>query len=110
MLQIKNFSIFRVKEQKNDKSPTHRLSCKIGEEYISIGSAWTKETKTGDKFLSVKLSDIFTDHTDNTKSRKGIVLVYEDDLKELAKLAGVSLTPEATTKPPEPHISDNSPF
>lgn len=110
MLQIKNFSIFKSKPSDNEKLPTHRLSAKVGDNYVDIGACWTKTSSKGDKFLSAKLADVYVDHTDNTKSRKGIVLVYEDDLKELAKLAGVELTVEGSTKPQKPLESESSPF
>lgn len=84
---IKNFSVFKNKPSDNEKVPTHSLSAKVGESYLNIGSAWTKEGKNG-KFLSAKLSDVYTDHTDNTKSRKSVVLCFEEDLIALHKLAG----------------------
>jgi uncharacterized protein (DUF736 family) len=73
---IKNFSIFKLKEQKNEKSPTHTISAKIGEEYVTIGCCWTKEGKGG-KFLSCKLQDVYVDHTDNTKTKKGFAIADE---------------------------------
>lgn len=84
---IKSFSIFKGKESSNEKAPSHRLSAKIGEEYVDVGAAWTKEGKAG-KFLSAQLSKAYVDHTDNTKSRKSIVMCFEEDLIELHKKAG----------------------
>jgi len=101
MLKIKNFAIFKNKPSDNEKVPTHSISAKVGEVYVNIGSAWTKEGKNG-KFLSAKLSDIYVDHTDNSKSRKSIVLVDEADLKALFAKAGEDYVDEATipsTKP-----------
>lgn len=78
---IKNFSVFKNKEQKSEKSPTHSLSTKIGEEFVNIGSGWTKDTKGGDKFVSVQMSKPFQD-------KKGFVIVIEDELKALYKECG----------------------
>lgn len=96
---IKNFSVFKNKPSDNEKVPTHSLSAKIGESYINIGSAWTKSTKTGDKYLSAQTAKVYVDHTDNTKSRKSVVIVFEEDLKELHKIAGKEYPVEATTPP-----------
>ena len=73
---IKNFSIFKAKEGKSDKSPTHSISAKIGEEYLTIGACWTKESKGG-KYLSCKLQDVYVDHTDRSKTRKGYAIADE---------------------------------
>lgn len=75
---IKNFSIFKNKPSDNEKLPTHSISAKIGEEYLTIGACWTKEAKNG-KYLSCKLQDVYVDHTtnDRTKSRKGYAIADE---------------------------------
>jgi len=73
---IKNFSIFKNKPNDNEKFPTHSISAKIGEEYVNIGACWTKEGKGG-KFLSCKLQDVYVDHTDRTKSKKGFAIADE---------------------------------
>ena len=78
-MQIKNFSIFRAKESKSDKSPTHNISAKIGEEYVNIGACWTKEGKAG-KYLSCKLQDAYVDHTDRTKSRIGVSITDDRNI------------------------------
>lgn len=78
----KNFSIFKSKPSDNDKLPTHTLSMKIGEEYVTMGGAWTKDSANG-KYLSVKLQDAWVNTQDNTKTRKGYVIVAEDDLNAL---------------------------
>lgn len=88
---IKNFSIFKAKEGKSEKSPTHIISAKIGEEYVNIGACWTKEGKGG-KFLSCKLQDVYVDHTDRTKTKKGFAIIDE-------KL--VSKQEEDTEQPPD---------
>ena len=107
MIIIKNFNIFRNKKSDNEKAPTHRISIKVGESYADAGAAWTKISPKGDKFLSVKLADAYVDHTDKSKIRKGIVLVFEEDLKELATLAGVEIPlPEAPQKPLKAPTSD----
>jgi hypothetical protein len=55
---INNFSIFKTKEKKSEKSPDYTISTKVGEEYITIGAGWIKEF-TGGKFISCKLSDAY---------------------------------------------------
>lgn len=77
---IKNFSIFKNKPSDNEKLPTHSISAKIGEEYVNIGACWTKEGKGG-KFLSCKLQDVYVDHTDRTKTKKGFAIVDEKSIK-----------------------------
>ena len=76
MQPIKHFSIFKNKEVKNDKMPTHSISTKIGEEFVNIGACWTKDSKGG-KYLSCKLQDVYVDHTDRTKIKKGFAIVEE---------------------------------
>jgi hypothetical protein len=76
---IKNFSIFRNKPSDNEKAPTHSISAKIGEEYVNIGVCWTKEAKNG-KFLSCKLQDVYVDHSDRTKCRKGFAIADEKSI------------------------------
>lgn len=55
MDNIKNFSIFKVKDHDGDpKKPTHSISTKIGEKYEYIGKCWTKDGNNG-KYLSCSL-------------------------------------------------------
>lgn len=68
----------KAKPSDNPKLPTHSISVKIGEEFITVGACWTKETKNGAKFLSCKLQDAWVDSKDNTKSRRGFVIVTEE--------------------------------
>lgn len=92
---IKNLSIFKIKESDNIKAPTHSLSAKIGDSYTHVGNAWTKTSSKGDKFLSVQLAKVYVDNTDNSKSRKSVVMCFEEDLIELHKLANVEYVNEA---------------
>jgi hypothetical protein len=85
---IKNFAIFKAKPNENTKLPTHSISAKIGDEYVVIGGCWTKDG-TNSKYLSAKLSDAWVNTEDNTKSRKSYVIVAEEDLIELKRLAKV---------------------
>lgn len=95
---IKNFSIFRNKPSENEKLPTHSISTNVGTkekpEYVNIGACWTKES-TGGKFLSCKLQDVYVDHTDRTKTKKGFVIVDEKLVKEVD---------EDTEQPPEEDV------
>jgi len=57
---IKNFSIFKVSEKKNDAQPDYRISAKVGEAYVDVGAGWIKDSKAG-KYISVKLRDEYQD-------------------------------------------------
>jgi len=76
------FSIFKAKPNENIKLPTHSISMKIGEEYVTIGGCWTKESTNG-KFLSGKLADAWVNSNDNSKSRDGFCIVRTSDLDKL---------------------------
>ena len=101
MIIIKNFSVFKKKPTDNEKLPTHSLSAKIGNEYVDIGSCWTKEGKAG-KYLSAQLAKAWVDHTDMSKSRKALVIVFEEDLIELHKKAGEDYVDEVTVPSQKP--------
>lgn len=85
---IKNFSIFRGKETDNEKLPSHKINTKIGDSFVEIGSCWTKEGKNG-KYLSGRLATAYINERDRTKSRKAVVMVFEEDLVELFKKVGI---------------------
>lgn len=57
---IKNFSIFKAKEKKNDKSPDYNISFKVNDKFVTAGGCWLKDGKGG-KFISCKLSDGYKD-------------------------------------------------
>ncbi len=109
MITIKHFAIFKNKPSENEKAPTHVLSAKIDDKYINIGSAWTKEGKSG-KFLSAKLADVYVDHTDNTKSRKSVVLCFEEDLRALHAKAGEDYVSQADIPPAKPETAQGNEF
>lgn len=83
--RFQNFSVFKAKPSDNEKLPTHALSMKLGEEFVNIGGAWTRDASTG-KYLSCKLADAWVSSEDNTKSREGFVIVRVSDLDRLEKL------------------------
>lgn len=59
-MMINNFSITKNKYKvQGDKKPDYKLSAKIDDKFVDIGSAWTKESSTGSgaKYLSVKLAE-----------------------------------------------------
>lgn len=83
---MKNFSIFKNDYKKEgSKLPDYKImvSLKEGDQMIEAGGCWLKETKTGSKFFSCKLSDVYVDHTKGV-ARKGFELV-EDPQTETAK-------------------------
>ena len=57
---IKNFSIFKNKNKKQETHPDYTISAKVQkdnvDEYKEIGAVYLKETKTGEKFFSCSLS------------------------------------------------------
>lgn len=81
---IKNLSIFKRKatDKDTEKTPSHGITIKVGEEFVDAGACWTKSTKNGDKYLSCKLSDAYADYTKNI-SRKGYILVDEAEYQKL---------------------------
>ena len=88
-------STIKAKDPK-DKQPTHYLVAKqdqTTEKGEFVASLWAKEYKNKDgesvKFLSGQMKETWTDHTDKSKSRKGYVIVEEDELNKL--LGGAKL-------------------
>lgn len=79
---IKEFIIFKnTKESKNPKAPTHRIMAKVdGEELIEIGAGWSKESKSGNKYLSCRLQNVWVDHSDRSKTRIGFAIANEKDI------------------------------
>ena len=53
--------MFENNFKKGDKQPDHKLTMKIGDEFVEVGAAWKKEGKKG-KFVSLTLNGTFT-HT-----------------------------------------------
>lgn len=74
----------KAKPSDNPKLPTHSISVKVGDEFITIGACWTKEMKNGGKFLSCKLQDAWVDTQDGKKSRKGFGIVAEKEADHTA--------------------------
>lgn len=93
MIIIKNFVIQKT-NKKSDNQPDRRLTAKYGDNWEEIASGWIKKDKNGNDYVSCQTSKAWKDHTDASKTRKGFVIIAEEDLKELAKQAGVELEPE----------------
>lgn len=80
---MKSFLIFKAKEQKTDKSPSHNIVVFEGEEdnrkSVYVGVCWAKQSKSGESFLSCKLQD-----EDKEYHRKGYKLVEDrqEEIKE----------------------------
>lgn len=90
----------KAKPSDNPKLPTHSISTKVGEEFVTIGACWTKDTKNGAKFLSCKLQDAWVDSQDNTKSRKGFGIVYDEQKED-----HTAVDPDTGVD-----LNDNNPF
>lgn len=71
---IKNISLFKVTEKKNESSPDYRITAKVGEVFVDCGAGWIKDSKGG-KFISIKFKDQYKDQC-------GFALV-EEDMKKL---------------------------
>ena len=53
-LEVRNFSVERV-EKRSENSPDYRVRAKNGAE---LGAGWIKESRDGNKYVSLKLDDI----------------------------------------------------
>ena len=69
----------KAKPSDNPKLPTHSISVKVGEEFVTVGACWTKDMKNGGKFLSCKLQDAWVDSQNNTKKRQGFSIVADKE-------------------------------
>ncbi len=58
-------------KKETDTQPDYRISFKDGDTFYEGGAGWKKQDKNGNTYISCKLSDIWKDHTDETKTRKG---------------------------------------
>lgn len=67
---IKEFVIFKNSKQDNPKAPTHRVMARVDQDLVEVGAGWARESKTGNKFLSIKLKDPYQD-------KKGFYLEIE---------------------------------
>lgn len=88
---IKNISIFKVTEKKNETSPDYRVTAKVGEAYVDCGAGWIKESKNG-KYISIKFKDEYGD-------KCGFALVEES----MSKLPESKQTTSAGTPVPFPN-------
>lgn len=71
---MKQFSIFKAKEKKKDKSPDYNISMKVGDKYLNIGGCWLRDGKDGQKYFSCSLSDGY-------KDIKGFSIMRDTDTK-----------------------------
>ena len=59
---MQEFIIFKnTKPNDNPKAPTHRVMATINNELVEIGGGWSRESKTGNKFLSIRLKSPYKD-------------------------------------------------
>lgn len=89
MKLYKSLAIFKKDPTDDPKKPTHDVTASLQnpdgtyEKSINVGSAWTKDGQKG-KYLSVGLSK---SRTWEGKTLSGYVLVNEDELNKVLKLA-----------------------
>lgn len=101
----KNFSIFKAKEKKSDRSPDYNISLKVGEHYVNVGACWLKEGTAG-KYFSCKLSDGYT--SKDGKQTKGFVIEQEkagSTLTEQEAHAVKTAREKAEVKPTEEDVN-----
>lgn len=62
---IKQFLIFKARERKSEKSPTHNIVQIEGEgdtkKYVYLGSCWSKKGKSGVGYLSCQMNNPYND-------------------------------------------------
>ncbi len=81
---IKEIMIFKSKPNDNPKAPSHRVMARVGDDLVSVGGAWTNESKKdGSRYLTVKFQEPYKDHTDASKSRKGFHVAVDGAKVEL---------------------------
>lgn len=54
---IQNFTITVMDNNGNENLPTRKISTKIGDNFVQVGSGWVKKDKNGNPFISCKLKD-----------------------------------------------------
>lgn len=84
----------KAKPSDNPKLPSHSISIKVGEEFITVGACWTKEMKNGGKFLSCKLQDAWVSTEDGKKSRRGYGIIEDKPEPIIDPSDGRDLTPD----------------
>ena len=82
MIILKSFVVQKT-NKKSDKAPDRRMTARYGDEWVEVASGWVKKDKNGNDYVSAQMSKSWVDGKDNTKSRKGFVIVAEEDLKDL---------------------------
>lgn len=63
---MKNFYIFKSKQQKSEKSPTHTItfideSKEGNDKYVKLGGCWKKTGSNGSIYLSCQLDNPYKD-------------------------------------------------
>lgn len=79
----KIFNLQKNKYKKTEGQPDYRISFKTEDSFVEGGACWIKKDKSGNTYLSCKLGDVYVDHTDMTKTRKGWHI--EEDKKILSE-------------------------
>jgi len=78
---IKNFTITKQDNQGKDNLPNRKISTKIGDNFIQIGSGWVKNDKNGNPFISGQLKNEFV--KDDGMVYDGYVIITEREYKHL---------------------------
>jgi hypothetical protein len=83
---MKYFNIFKnTSKKEGSTAPDYRISVNIGTkenpENVEAGGCWLKDMKSGGKYFSCKLSDLYVDKEKGT-ARQGFDLVAEPIVEE----------------------------
>jgi uncharacterized protein (DUF736 family) len=108
---MKEFAIFKAKEKKNPKSPDYNVTVKINDKFLTIGGAWLRETKTGDKFFSCKLSDGYKDFKGFSITRdEEVSTLTEEEKAKIVALRTGNTVKEVVKEVVEEWNANNIPF
>lgn len=95
---IKTIYIQKNDNKTKDTQPDRRLSAKVDDKFIDIGSGWIKEGKNG-QFISAQLSN---SREYQGKKYDGYVIITEDEYSEYLRLKS------ANVKVPEMSVELNN--
>lgn len=106
--RYKNFSIFKRKEIKSEKSPQYDVLLSEKKEDGSFdssnaGGVWLKESSVGNKYFSAKLSDT---RTFNEKVYSGYSIVRDVDLDNMIETYNKIVHPESKDYPDDINPED----
>ena len=91
---IQNFTITVMDNNGNENLPTRKISTKIGDNFVQVGSGWVKKDKNNNPFISCKLKDEY--RKEDGTVYDGFVMITK---KEYDKLKNCEARCEFLTSP-----------